>query len=103
MGIAQKCCQTILKGVDKPALFWLDSKYSGGITAKGAKETPICEELQAVLSHPVEGHVVLISDARCFTGTNDYPTLAALRKLVAEKSDRYTVDVAEDIIRIYAT
>ena len=31
----------LLKGIDEPAIFWLDGHYSGGITAKGSKDCPI--------------------------------------------------------------
>jgi hypothetical protein len=31
------------------ALFWLDGHYSAGITARGKKETPILDELRALL------------------------------------------------------
>src|SRR5262245_4071994 len=44
--------------ISNPCLFWLDGHYSGGITAKGALETPIKNELTAILSHPVDGHVI---------------------------------------------
>ena len=38
----------LIQEIDKPALFWLDGHYSEGITAKGAKECPVLEELEAI-------------------------------------------------------
>lgn len=87
-----------LQTVNQPALFWLDAHYSGGVTAKGEKETPIKEELEAILSHKVKGHVILIANARCFTGANDYPTQDELRTLVQEAG--YDLSVENDVVKI---
>jgi len=88
-----------LKNINEPCLFWLDGHYSGGITAKGTLETPIKNELTAILSHPIDGHVILIDDARCFTGENDYPTLDELKSLVAQHNLNFSVE--HDVIRIH--
>jgi len=89
----------VLGWLREPALFWLDAHYSGGITTKGNKETPIVEELMAIFAHPIKGHVILIDDAREFNGTKDYPTLDTLRVLVARHG--FVLEVRDDIIRIY--
>lgn len=90
-----------LANIAEPCLFWLDGHYSGGITAKGSLETPIKNELQHILSHPVAGHVVLIDDARCFTGENDYPTLQELQNFVNERKQGWQFTVEHDVIRIH--
>src|SRR5215203_1158855 len=87
-GDSGKLLGDYLKTIDEPCLFWLDGHYSGGITAKGNLETPIKNELQFILSHPVGGHVILIDDARCFTGENDYPPVEELQQFVqSQKPD----------------
>jgi hypothetical protein len=91
----------ILMHVKEPCLFWLDGHYSGGNTAKGEKETPIMEELKRICDHPVKNHVILIDDAREFTGENDYPTIESLRNFVGARLPYYEFDVKDDIIRIY--
>lgn len=96
-GDSGKLLSDYLKNIDEPCLFWLDGHYSGGITAKGSLETPIKNELTSILSHPVDGHVILIDDARCFTGENDYPTLDELKSFVAERN----FSVEHDVIRIH--
>jgi hypothetical protein len=96
-GDSGKLLGDYLKKINDPCLFWLDGHYSGGITAKGSLETPIKNELTAILSHPVDGHVILIDDARCFTGENDYPTLEELKTFVAGR--RFSVE--HDVIRIH--
>jgi hypothetical protein len=100
-GDSGKLLGDYLATINEPCLFWLDGHYSGGITAKGALETPIKNELTAILSHPVEGHVILIDDARCFTGENDYPTLEELRDFVAEHKSKHKFSVEHDVIRVH--
>ncbi|MDX6611503.1 MAG: hypothetical protein QOD75_689, partial [Blastocatellia bacterium] len=60
------------------------------------------KELDHILNHPVAGHVILIDDARCFTGYNDYPTVDELRETVAAKKPDWEMSVELDIIRIHA-
>ncbi len=90
-----------LKNVHEPCLFWLDGHYSGGITARGALETPIKNELNSILYHSTPGHVVLIDDARCFNGENDYPTLDELRQFVEERKPICQFSVESDVIRVH--
>ncbi len=91
----------ILAGVNEPALFWLDGHYSGGDTGHGAESTPVMAELDAIFGHPLKSHVILIDDARCFTGTDGYPTLRALYELVRPEERGLRMEVRDDIIRIY--
>jgi hypothetical protein len=90
-----------IANINEPCLFWLDGHYSGGITGKGSLETPIKNELSAILSHPVDGHVILIDDARCFTGANDYPTIDELQTFVAERKPNHKFSAEHDVIRIH--
>lgn len=90
----------VLTGLDRPALFWLDGHYSGGITAQAAVDTPVLEELAAIFAHPIDTHVVLIDDARCFDGTSGYPTIDALRTLVASHRPGWSFEVRRDCIRL---
>ncbi|HUI91448.1 MAG TPA: hypothetical protein VLX68_04280 [Chitinivibrionales bacterium] len=89
----------VLARVTAPCLFWLDGHYSGG-NVKGEKNTPIMEELSAIMAHRVDGHVVLIDDAREFTGSNDYPTVEAVAARIASRRPELRVSVRDDIIRI---
>jgi len=91
----------ILSNIKEPALFWLDAHYSGGETGRGDLDTPIMKELQYIFSHPIKNHVILIDDARSFTGQNGYPTLSQLREFVGEKYSNSIFDVKDDIIRIH--
>ena len=89
----------LLSRLAEPALFWLDGHFSGGVTARGQRDTPIQDELRCILRHPVEGHVVLIDDARLFGTDGGYPTLDEVREMVAGERPSWTVTVDGDVIR----
>jgi hypothetical protein len=89
----------VLAQVATPCLFWLDGHYSGG-DVRGEKDTPIVEELAAIARHPVDRHVVLIDDARLFTGNNDYPTLVDVTRTITSQRPGFQVTTRDDIIRI---
>jgi hypothetical protein len=84
----------LLAEIKEPTFFWLDAHYSGGDTGKSDIDTPIISELSSILNHGIKGHVVWIDDARCFDGSNDYPTLEELERLV-----KLPIQVKADIIR----
>ncbi len=96
---------TLLRSIGEPCLFWLDAHYSSGAafkTARGTVETPIVTELTHILSHPrAAEHVILIDDAREFTGANDYPTIAGLATLVREHQPGFALEHRDDIVRIH--
>ncbi|HEV8187381.1 MAG TPA: hypothetical protein VGP83_06510 [Pyrinomonadaceae bacterium] len=90
-----------LTNINERCLFWLDGHYSGGITARGELNTPIKRELEHIFEHPVAGHVILIDDARCFTGQSDYPTLDELQRVVNERTQGWQFSVEDDVVRIH--
>lgn len=100
-GDSAKVLPNILSSIKQPVLFWLDGHYSGGFTEKGDFETPVRKELRCVLSHNIKNHVILIDDARCFTGQNDYPSLTELKELVLRNWPGADIEVKEDIVRIH--
>jgi hypothetical protein len=89
----------LINEINKPVLFWLDGHYSSGITASADTHTPVRIELEAILSHPIKQHVILIDDARCFDGTNSYPKLDDLLQSI-EQDGSYRAEVSTDIIRL---
>lgn len=98
-GDSGKVLPRILPTIQEKALFWLDGHYSAGITALGDKYSPIVEELEAIFQYNI-GHILLIDDARCFTGEEGYPTLAGLEQLIKSKHPAYSMTVADDVIRV---
>jgi hypothetical protein len=89
----------LLNTINKKVLFWLDGHYSSGITERAETDTPISAELKAILRHPIKQHVILVDDARCFDGTNNYPHLDDLLRVIREDGS-YSAEVSLDIIRI---
>jgi hypothetical protein len=89
----------ILLRIDEPCLFWLDGHYSGGFTAKGNTETPILQELTSILNHHLDGHIILIDDARCFNGQSDYPTIREMKDMILSRHPDWFFEVENDVMR----
>lgn len=100
-GDSAEILSQILLSLDKPALFWLDAHYSGGITAKGQINTPVYKELIDIFEYSSGLDVILIDDARMFVGENGYPDLDDIRDLIDARLPEFNFCVQEDIIRIY--
>lgn len=96
-GDSGKLLPEVLRRIDRPCVFWLDAHYSCGLTGKAELETPICSELEAILSHPVR-HTILIDDANAFDGTHDYPTLAWIENTARRTG--YSMSLSQNIIRL---
>jgi hypothetical protein len=80
-------------------LFWLDGHWSGGDTSRGEKLTPILKELEAILRRPAGSDVILIDDARCFDGADDYPAISTIQDKILScwPGTRFTVE--HDVMR----
>jgi hypothetical protein len=97
-GDSGRMLSSIVTKLDKPAIFWLDGHYSGNITAKGEKECPVFEELDAIFNGKIKNHVLLIDDARCFIGQGDYPTIDDLTKYITDKNPAYKLEIKKDVL-----
>ena len=91
----------LLAGIKEPCLFWLDAHYTGGVTGQADSETPIVKEIKSILEHPCSDHVILIDDAREFTGNSNYPTLEELRQILKNSRREWQMTVDADVIRIH--
>ncbi|MBC2744401.1 MAG: hypothetical protein HGJ93_15505 [Desulfosarcina sp.] len=90
----------IINKLNQPALFWLDSHYSAGVTARGDKDTPIYEEMEHILNVPDREHVVIIDDARLFGTDPAYPSMGELSDFIRSKRPDTDIVVQDDSIRI---
>jgi hypothetical protein len=88
----------VLTELTEPALFWLDAHYSGPATARGALDSPIVQELDAIRAHGLN-HVVLIDDIRDFQGINGYPTADELIRWIRSVAPGSVVEVRDDVLR----
>jgi hypothetical protein len=94
----------IMPAIRERCLFWLDGHYSGGETAKGELSTPVLAEVNIILRHIASTglqHIILIDDARCFDGTEDYPPADVLLKLIDENLANYRHEIINDIICVF--
>lgn len=98
-GDSGKVLIDIIPKINDIAIFWLDGHYSGGITAKGKKNTPILDELSFILESKHD-HILLIDDARLFKGENDYPTIDRLQDFILSKKPSSEIKIKNDIIRV---
>ena len=100
-GSSQQKVPEVLAGINEPSLFWLDAAYYGS-GAQGGNITRLLAELQAILSHHVRGHVVLMDDARTFTGTgvDGAMTAAQLAAKIEREFPGRKVVIERDIFRI---
>lgn len=100
LGDSTEVLPALLPRLEGPTLFWLDGHFCSGPSARGSADTPISHELDCLLARPPAADVVLIDDARLFTGTNDYPTVEQLRAIIARRRPGADFSVESDIIRI---
>jgi hypothetical protein len=98
-GDSGKLLVDILPKFNEKAIFWLDGHYSAGDTARGDKDSPIIEELTAIFNSNFN-HILLIDDARCFNGSDGYPTIKELSKFILSKNSHSKIKVKDDIIRV---
>lgn len=98
-GDSGKVLMEIIPILDSNTVFWLDGHYSGGITARGEKDSPIFEELKIILETK-KNHIILIDDARLFTGDGDYPTIKRLTDFILSYKKESEIRIEDDITRI---
>ena len=89
----------IVGQIKEPALFWLDGHYSGEGTAKGLKDTPILEELSAILSSEFK-HIIIIDDANAFGSNPSYPDFSSLVNFIMERDHDREIINELNMIRI---
>jgi predicted O-methyltransferase YrrM len=99
-GDSGKELKNVLSKLSGPALFWLDGHYSGDFAARGDKDTPVYEELSTIFNSSIQGHVIIIDDARCFGTDPGYPTMMELNAFIRSNRDDLEITVKQDSIRI---
>lgn len=94
---------SIVTSLPKPAVFWLDAHWSGGITTGVDNQCPLLKELDAINKSELE-HFILIDDARFFLSPppfphspNQWPNIVSIIDRLRLQHDRYIV-IIEDVI-----
>lgn len=99
LGDSSKILMNLIQKIDNQCIFWLDGHYSEGITGKGSLDTPIIDEIDAISKHHLSNHILLIDDARCFSGSGDYPDMDIFLKRLKKSMPNHNIFVKNDIIR----
>ena len=99
-GDSSEVLPKLLLKINRPVQFWLDAHYSGGITTKGDRETPILEELNSILNWWINGSIILIDDARLFKKENDWPEIRKIFSFINKKNQKLRIEIINDIIMI---
>jgi hypothetical protein len=89
----------LLKSIEAPALFWLDAGYWGWDQLRRDPER-LSVEVEAILTHRVRGHVILMDDARMLNGQKGALTFAEFQSRVAARFPDRAIDLRYDIVRI---
>ncbi|MCH7812850.1 MAG: hypothetical protein IID40_02395, partial [Planctomycetes bacterium] len=71
-GDSRRLLRSLVPGLSRPAVFWLDAHWSGGDTYGEGDECPLLAELEIILGCRM-GHLILIDDARLFTAAPPPP------------------------------
>ena len=98
-GDSRRVLPELLKTLSQPSLFWLDAGYYGWSETSGDRDR-LSVELDAILHHPVKGHIILIDDARGFNGQDGTPTVEEFKRSVESEFPDRVVEVKDDIVRI---
>lgn len=98
-GDSRTALPALLKSVSEPALFWLDAGYYGWAGKQGERAR-LSEELEAILHHPVPGHVILMDDARWLDGSRGGLTVEGLKSRIQSDFPGRAIEVKHDILRI---
>ncbi|MEM7063916.1 MAG: hypothetical protein AAF572_12215 [Cyanobacteria bacterium P01_B01_bin.77] len=62
LGDSLSCLPKVISGIDSNITFWLDAHTTLGY--QGEKSCPLYEELDAISTHPIKNHTILVDDLR---------------------------------------
>ena len=88
----------VLAELDSAALFWMDAGYYGSGAQLGNIDR-LRSELNCILSH-AQQHIVLMDDARVFTGGDGKTSAAQLISEIEQRFPNRKVEIVRDIFRI---
>lgn len=111
-GNSGELLKQLLASVPEKTLFYLDGHYSGGITAQGALNTPILEELDAIEKAKKKDSIILIDDIRLFQksiyvekikkySVEDYPDLSQLIEALQKINPSYEFCFLGDALLVF--
>jgi hypothetical protein len=103
-GDSRRLLPEVVRALDEPALFWLDSHYCGPETHGARGQCPVLEEIATVVG-AAQPHVLLIDDARLFLAPPprpldpaQWPSIDEICRAIAGGALRRFVAVHDDVI-----
>lgn len=99
----------VIKNIDSPITFWLDSHWSGVTDIGCDPETtcPVLEELEQIKNHHIKNHTIMVDDIRLMDGKH-FPVLRSeIEDKIMSINSNYTIEYfddftsAEDILVAY--
>lgn len=110
-GDSAKVLAEILPHVNGKSLLWLDGHYSGGVTAKAGKNTPIIEEIETLKNNEINNAAILVDDIRLFQkadkskniheSLSGYPDLKELTEAILSLNFSYHFAILGDVLLAY--
>jgi hypothetical protein len=98
-GDSREWIPKLLQKIDTPHLFWLDGGYFIWAN-KESNPDRLMTEINAILSHHVKKHVILLDDARSLNGMHGTPYLEDFIRSLREKYPERSIAVEHDIVHI---
>lgn len=86
-GNSKEVLSTIIKRVDKAAIFFLDAHYSGPGT--GQSKNPILDELEIISKNPIKDHVIVVDDISDFSASGEEGALSKLIQSIEDINPEY--------------
>jgi len=103
-GDSRSVLNTIVQKLDSPAIFWLDSHWSGGKTYGENDECPLIEEIHAIQKSPY-AHFIFIDDARLFMSPpppphriEQWPSIDEVIEALKSSSQKCYIVIVEDVL-----
>jgi len=95
-GESENLFWSMIKDINEPVLFFLDSHYSGVSdyyqTSKGRTYSSLVSELLTIAKHPIKNHTIFIDDIRDFKTINmDYVTKEKIFELIININPDYEI------------
>ena len=103
-GDSRLLLKNIIEELTRPAIFWLDSHWSGGKTYGRADECPLLEEIQ-VINTASYNHFLFIDDARLLTSPppqphqrEQWPSIDAVIDALKSGRDKPYIVFIDDVV-----
>ncbi len=103
-GDSRSALRQVVPTLQRPAIFWLDSHWSGGNTYGENDECPLIDEIQVINASPCT-HFAFIDDARMFTAPppaphrpEAWPTIDTVLTELKASQHAYYIVIFEDVI-----